>query len=301
MGGGKKWVMLNSMIWGIHLSNAWPSCQLLDPWIRSQERHIKCSRAIQSLDTNHVERPNTLSPRPKGIHSLFQTLKHYVQAALVWFFLKHLSLFMQLSQAQHALQYEEALRCASVSSIEPILREMGTGATPAIEAEDFKTLGKIRIMILDANRQRLLRYGPELIHLQQIIKCMAAVWRLGAGLRSIAWFQSNACPQTMPYLAEIDYLALYATRPAICQISWCTLCTFFLYQSCSPLLLTLPFLWNKMVDNYGFESKAWKCLCSKLLSISFPLLIQFYTRWPAPSFPHQSHFAWSAMTQNCAV
>lgn len=66
-------------------------------------------------------------------------------------------LWLQLSQAQHALQYEEALRSASVSSIEPILRELGSGGAPAIEVEDFKSLGKTRVMILDANRQRLLR------------------------------------------------------------------------------------------------------------------------------------------------
>lgn len=63
----------------------------------------------------------------------------------------------QLSQAEHALQYEEALRSASVSSIDPILREMGAGAAPAIEAEEYKTMGKTRVMILDTNRQRLLR------------------------------------------------------------------------------------------------------------------------------------------------
>ena len=64
---------------------------------------------------------------------------------------------MQLSQAQHALQYEEALRSAAVSSIDPLLREMASGAAPALEVEEFKTLGKTRVMILDANRQRLLR------------------------------------------------------------------------------------------------------------------------------------------------
>ena len=55
------------------------------------------------------------------------------------------------------LQYEEAMRSAGVTSIDPILREMATGVTPALEVEDFKTLGKARVMILDANRQRLLR------------------------------------------------------------------------------------------------------------------------------------------------
>lgn len=63
----------------------------------------------------------------------------------------------QLSQAEHALQYEEALRSASVNSIDPILRELASGAAPAIEADDYKTLGKTRVMILDTNRQRLLR------------------------------------------------------------------------------------------------------------------------------------------------
>ena len=69
----------------------------------------------------------------------------------------------QLSQAQHALQYEEALRSASVSSIEPILRELGGGAAPPIEVEDFKSLGKIRVMILDTNRQRLLRCRSTIV------------------------------------------------------------------------------------------------------------------------------------------
>ena len=45
-----------------------------------------------------------------------------------------------------------------MNSIDPILREMGSGAAPAIEAEDYKTLGKTRVMILDTNRQRLLGY-----------------------------------------------------------------------------------------------------------------------------------------------
>lgn len=67
-------------------------------------------------------------------------------------------LLLQLSQAEHALQYEEALRTAAVSSIDPILREMASGAAPALEVEDFKSLGKTRVMILEANRQRLLRY-----------------------------------------------------------------------------------------------------------------------------------------------
>ncbi len=65
---------------------------------------------------------------------------------------------MQLSQQQYALQYEEALRSAAVGSIDPLLRELGGGAAPALEVEDFKSLGKTRVMILDANRQRLLRY-----------------------------------------------------------------------------------------------------------------------------------------------
>ena len=66
----------------------------------------------------------------------------------------------QLSQPPHALQYEEALRAAGVTSLDPVLKEMATGDRPALEAEDFTTLGKTRVMILDVDRQQLLKCGP---------------------------------------------------------------------------------------------------------------------------------------------
>ena len=38
----------------------------------------------------------------------------------------------QLSQPPHALQYEEALRAAGVTSLDPVLKEMATGDRPAL-------------------------------------------------------------------------------------------------------------------------------------------------------------------------
>ena len=68
---------------------------------------------------------------------------------------------LQLSQPPHAQQYEAALQSAAVASIEPVLREMASGAAPALEVEDFKSGGRVRVMILEANRQRLLRHCPS--------------------------------------------------------------------------------------------------------------------------------------------
>lgn len=56
-----------------------------------------------------------------------------------------------------ALQYEEALRNSGVSSIDPVIREMGAGDAPALEIGEFEVNRGTRLMILGFSRPQLAR------------------------------------------------------------------------------------------------------------------------------------------------
>jgi len=64
---------------------------------------------------------------------------------------------MQFTRPEMALQYEEALRSSGVSSIDPVIREMGAGDAPALEIGEFEVNRGTRLMILGFSRPQLVR------------------------------------------------------------------------------------------------------------------------------------------------
>lgn len=44
-----------------------------------------------------------------------------------------------------------------MAALETALRDLGAGASPALEQEDFEVAGKQRVMVLDVTRARLVR------------------------------------------------------------------------------------------------------------------------------------------------
>ncbi|CAK0783651.1 hypothetical protein CVIRNUC_006850 [Coccomyxa viridis] len=55
-----------------------------------------------------------------------------------------------------ALQYEEALRAADLTSIDQVIRDMGSGEAPALEVGEFEVNRGTRLMILGFNRVQLV-------------------------------------------------------------------------------------------------------------------------------------------------
>ena len=67
---------------------------------------------------------------------------------------------MQFARPELALQYEEALRAADLSSIDQVIRDMGSGEAPALEVGEFEVNRGTRLMILGFNRVELVRWTP---------------------------------------------------------------------------------------------------------------------------------------------
>ena len=67
---------------------------------------------------------------------------------------------MQFARPELALQYEEALRAADLTSINPVIRDMGSGEAPALEVGEFEVNRGTRLMILGFNRVQLVRWIP---------------------------------------------------------------------------------------------------------------------------------------------
>lgn len=71
---------------------------------------------------------------------------------------------MQLAQGESAMQYEEALRAAGVSSLDEALKDMATEKSPAIEINEYNmTLGRTKLYITDIVRPRLVRQALDFI------------------------------------------------------------------------------------------------------------------------------------------
>ena len=64
---------------------------------------------------------------------------------------------LQFARPELALQYEEALRAAGLNSIDPVIRDMGSGNSPALEVGEFEVNRGTRLMILGFNRVQLVR------------------------------------------------------------------------------------------------------------------------------------------------
>lgn len=64
---------------------------------------------------------------------------------------------MQFTRPELALQFEEALRNAGLSSMDPVIREMGAGDAPALEIGEFEVNRGTRLMILGFSRPQLIR------------------------------------------------------------------------------------------------------------------------------------------------
>jgi len=64
---------------------------------------------------------------------------------------------VQFARPELALQYEEALRTAGLTSIDPVIRDMGSGDSPALEVGEFDVNRGTRLMILGFNRVQLVR------------------------------------------------------------------------------------------------------------------------------------------------
>jgi hypothetical protein len=69
-------------------------------------------------------------------------------------------MFVQFTRPDLALQYEEALRVAGLSSIDPVIREMGEGDAPVLEIGEFEVNRGTRLMILGFSRPHLVRCSP---------------------------------------------------------------------------------------------------------------------------------------------
>ena len=67
---------------------------------------------------------------------------------------------MQFARPELALQYEEALRAADLTSIDQVIRDMGSGEAPALEVGEFEVNRGTRLMILGFNRVQLVRWVP---------------------------------------------------------------------------------------------------------------------------------------------
>jgi hypothetical protein len=65
--------------------------------------------------------------------------------------------FLQFARPELALQYEEALRAAGLNSIDPVIRDMGSGNSPSLEVGEFEVNRGTRLMILGFNRVQLVR------------------------------------------------------------------------------------------------------------------------------------------------
>lgn len=65
---------------------------------------------------------------------------------------------LQFARPELALQYEEALRTAGLTSIDPVIREMGAGDSAALEVGEFDVNRGTRLMILGFNRVQLVRW-----------------------------------------------------------------------------------------------------------------------------------------------
>lgn len=64
---------------------------------------------------------------------------------------------VQFARPELALQYEEALRATGLNSIDPVIRDMGSGDAPALEIGEFEVNRGTRLMILGFNRVQLVR------------------------------------------------------------------------------------------------------------------------------------------------
>lgn len=64
---------------------------------------------------------------------------------------------LQFARPELALQYEEALRTAGLTSIDSVIRDMGAGDSPALEVGEFDVNRGTRLMILGFNRVQLVR------------------------------------------------------------------------------------------------------------------------------------------------
>ena len=67
------------------------------------------------------------------------------------------SVRLQFSRPEMALRYEEALRNAGLSSVDPVIRDMGAGDAPALEIGEFEVNRGTRLMILGFSRPQLIR------------------------------------------------------------------------------------------------------------------------------------------------
>ena len=65
---------------------------------------------------------------------------------------------LQFARPELALQYEEALRAADLTSIDQVIRDMGSGEAPALEVGEFEVNRGTRLMILGFNRVQLVRW-----------------------------------------------------------------------------------------------------------------------------------------------
>ncbi len=63
----------------------------------------------------------------------------------------------QFTRPELALQYEESLRNAGLSSMDSVIREMGAGDAPALEIGEFEVNRGTRLMILGFSRPQLIR------------------------------------------------------------------------------------------------------------------------------------------------
>ena len=68
------------------------------------------------------------------------------------------ALTVQFARPELALQYEEALRAADLTSIDQVIRDMGSGEAPALEIGEFEVNRGTRLMILGFNRVQLVRW-----------------------------------------------------------------------------------------------------------------------------------------------
>ena len=66
---------------------------------------------------------------------------------------------LQFARPELALQYEEALRTAGLTSIDPVIRDMGAGDSPALEVGEFDVNRGTRLMILGFSRVQLARWS----------------------------------------------------------------------------------------------------------------------------------------------
>ena len=76
----------------------------------------------------------------------------------------------QLAQGELAMQYEEAMRTAGVSSLDDALKDMASGSAPALEVNEYNmTLGRTKLYVTDITRPRLIRFAlrhlPAELHL----------------------------------------------------------------------------------------------------------------------------------------